>query len=146
MEENYKDGIKVKMDNLKLIIDRCRNNEISVDFLKQHIKELSNNQPNDRGIYSRCIHEMDHCSYLEGKKYLNLLIRIYKDFYLYITGEKYDAIRYNNEFRKKHYRQLNIDLPIELMNDFELILKEKNISKKQFIYKVVDNFVKENKK
>ena len=120
--------------------------EIDIDFVKGHINELCSVQANDKGIYSRCIYDMNCHSYLDGNKYLNLLIRIYKYYYPYITGEKYDAIRYNNEFRKKHYKQLNVDVPIELMNEFQETLKKKNISKKQFIYKVINDFVESENK
>lgn len=56
--------------------------------------------------------------------------------------EKFDKIKYNDEYNKTHYAHFSVRLPKELNKDLEKKLKKKNLSKAQFLKKAIDDFLK----
>ena len=60
-------------------------------------------------------------------------------------NEKNTRTKYLNQYRKERFKQLNDDVPFKLMKDFEKKLKEQNITKRQFIYKCIIDFLDDKK-
>ena len=59
--------------------------------------------------------------------------------------EKFNKVAYDNEYRKKHKAQFNVDLNIEEKEELELLLKEHGLTKVQFLRNAI-NDLKQQKK
>ena len=58
--------------------------------------------------------------------------------------EKVTRTKYLNQYRKDRFKQLNVDIPLQMMEDFETILKAKKTNKRQFIQKSIIDYINEN--
>ncbi len=47
--------------------------------------------------------------------------------------EKFDQKKYISDYKKKHIKQFKVDLNIDVYNELCELLKDKNLSKAQFI-------------
>ena len=57
--------------------------------------------------------------------------------------EKFDQSKYNNEYNKNHYVQLNMRIPAELKEKIDKYCADMNISKTEFLrraIKVLDDY------
>ena len=97
------------------------------------------------GTYTRCINDLKLLSQtdIRGEKYINQAKEICKYYLEYATGKKYSATKVANDYRKQHYKQLNVDIPKEIMEDFELCLKERGEIKKQVILQFIKDYISE---
>lgn len=59
---------------------------------------------------------------------------------------KFNATKYKNEFKKQNYKQLNVAIPILLMEEFEKKLKKDHIRKAEFVYNKITEYLEEDVK
>lgn len=52
--------------------------------------------------------------------------------------KKFDKVKYDIAFHKQYYSQFRVDLKKEEMEELDLLLKEKNITKAQFLRNAIE--------
>lgn len=50
-----------------------------------------------------------------------------------MNNKNFDKVQYDNNYRKKHKKQFNVDLNNDEMVELEELLKKHNLSKVQFL-------------
>ncbi|MBR2248686.1 MAG: hypothetical protein IKE89_03470 [Bacilli bacterium] len=55
--------------------------------------------------------------------------------------KEFNQIKYIQDYNKEHYKQVKIDLPIELFEKFNKKLKEEKKTKRQFIIDCINNYL-----
>lgn len=58
--------------------------------------------------------------------------------------KEFNQTNYINQYRKEHYKQLNVDVPIDMMEEFEQNLKKNKTSKKSFIISTIIEYNRKN--
>lgn len=56
----------------------------------------------------------------------------------------FNATKYKNEFKKQYYKQLNVAIPIPLMEEFEEKLKKEKKRKAEFIIGKINEYLGKN--
>lgn len=59
---------------------------------------------------------------------------------------EFNQVNYINQYRKEHYKQLNVDVPKHIMKEFEENLKKNGLNKKNFIINTIIEYNRENYK
>lgn len=145
MEEVNRNEHMIK--NILSAIDGMENEE----KIRNYIKNIEPSTYSQMGIYTRCINDLKLISDsdLKGDKYLCRIKQTCQNYLEYAIGIKYNATQYSNSYRKEHYKQLNVDIPKDIMDQFEKCLKENQQIKKNvildFITEYIDNNTKEKK-
>lgn len=55
-----------------------------------------------------------------------------------IMEKKFDKTKYVDSYRKKHKAQFNVDLNIEEKEELEILLKNNNLTKAQFLRNAIN--------
>ena len=63
----------------------------------------------------------------------------------YIRNHRAEWNRYQNDYRKANYKQLNVVLPPEVINPFREKLKRDGIGLTEFIRNAIESYMKEGK-
>lgn len=119
------------------------------DKIKQYINEMNLEEYPKEGAYAQCIDYLKrNINDFNHQDKTNLVIAIeICDYYLkFAKGEIYNPIKYKTDFRKEKYKQLNLDMPKEIMEKFDYYLKQNNHTKKSVIQKAIQDYITENEK
>ena len=140
-EKSEKTLINFQLENLIEMLTKADEDEKNIESFKWFVEMVYNDYKMQKGLYRKCINELLNIRNLNSTAYLESAKDICSYFYDCSCGKIYDETIYTNEYRKKHYKQLNVDIPISLMEDFEHCLKCADITKKQFIIQSINNFI-----
>lgn len=148
MEEeiNKKKLINSQLENLISMLNEADKKEDNIESFKWFISIVSEDYKEQKGLYKKCISELLNIQDLNNIDYLESAKDICNYFYNCSNGKIYDETTYVNKYRKEHYKQLNVDIPISLMEDLEHCLKYTGQTKKQFIIKAINEFLNNCKK
>lgn len=61
-------------------------------------------------------------------------------------NKKNTRTKYLNDYRKKRFKQISVDIPIKTAEEFNETLKKEKISKRQFFLKAILDFIDSHKK
>lgn len=116
------------------------------DGMRTFISEFSYKDYEKNALYVKCVLELKNIDNLQGLEYRKAAMDIC-DYYLDLaSGNRFNKVKYDNELRKEKYRQLNLDMPKDLMDDFDYYLKQNNHTKKSVIQKAIEDYINSNKK
>lgn len=101
-----------------------------------------------KGLYAQCVSDLKllistslddvvACKKIEG------ICNYYLECAL---GQRYNPLKKHTESRKEKYRQLNLDIPKKIMDDFDECLKKNEQTKKSVILQAIQNYIDENRK
>lgn len=116
------------------------------DEMKKYIYELEFSDAEKNSLYAKCIYQLKRAGNLSGKEYEDTIKEICYWYLAYETEESRNPIKRHVNLRKKKYKQLNLDMPKELMEQFEQCLKANNTTKKAVIKKAIENYIEESEK
>ena len=145
-EKNEKSLANFQLENLLEMLNDANNDKNKIKSFKWFIETLYSDYKEQKGFYKKCINELLNIKDLNDVDYLESAKDICSYFYDCSNGKIYNETFYTNQYRKKHYKQLNVDIPISLMEDFEHCLKYTGQSKKQFVIKAINEFLNNCKK
>ncbi len=141
MEETEKKRlIEFQLENLLDTLE-SESKKNNIQQFKWFIDTISLDYQKEPGLYRKCIEDLLSINYLKDDKYKEEARQICEYYYNRARGIIYDETSYINDYRKKHYKQLNVDIPKELMKEFELALKFTNQTKKKFIINCINDFL-----
>lgn len=113
----------------------------NIDEIKEYLATASFNDVEKKALYVKFIEELKKIIEKENEDNFNLIALKLCDRYLNIaTGKTFNQTKYTNDYRKERYKQLNVDVPIDVMKEFEDNLKEHNINKKTYILNCIINY------
>ncbi len=113
--------------------------------MKDYIKEFSYKEAEKNALYVKCVEELKKIEYLQGLEYRKTAMDICNYYLELSNGKRFNQVTYNNEYRKKHYKQLNIDIPIEKMEEFEKKLSQNHQTKKEIVLEWIDEYINNEK-
>lgn len=130
------------LTNLISAINEIDNEDRLREFLKN--MELSNYP--STGQYAQCIYDIKQCAnaVFPDKSFKIAIIDICSYYLDY--AKKHDPIKKHTDSRKEKYRQLNLDMPKDLMDKFDNCLKENKQTKKEVITKAINDYISKKKK
>ena len=140
-EISEKKLINFQLENLLQMLEESNENNKTIEKFKWFVETVYNEYQTQKGLYKKCINELFNIKDLNNVAYLESAKDICSYFYDCSCGKIYNETIYTNEYRKKHYKQLNVDIPISLMEDFEHCLKHADITKKQFVIQSINEFI-----
>lgn len=116
------------------------------DAMRTFIKEFSYKEAEKNALYVKCVLELQKIENLKGLEYRKSAMDIC-DFYLDLaTGKRFNQVKYQTDFRKEKYKQLNLDIEKEKMEKFDYYLRKNKQTKKSVIEKAIDTYIEENEK
>lgn len=131
--------------NILALVEHMLEQNLEED-VKKYINELEFNDAEKNSLYAKCIYQLKSVERLSGKEYAEALKEICHWYLEYETEESRNPIKRHVNLRKKKYKQLNLDMPKELMEQFETCLKANKTTKKAVIKKAIENYIAENEK
>lgn len=125
--------------NMILVIEKMNDEQ----KIRSFINQIEPSTYSQTGMYKRCIEDLKRISVsgLKGQRYVYEIKQTCQLYLDYATGELYNKTKYDNDYRKRHYKQLNVDVPIETMKEFEKKLKEEKKIKKEIILKWIEDYI-----
>lgn len=126
--------------NIISVIEKMEDEQKIRDFINQ----MESSTYSKMGIYKECIDNLKALSLssLKGQKYVCEIKKICQYYLEYAVGKRFNKTKYDNDYRKEHYKQLNVDVPKDKMETFENILKENKTTKKKVILDFIDDYIK----
>lgn len=131
----------IKLRAFSDFIEEIRLRKKTIDSLKEYVEIEEKKYKFSKSLYARCIKEIYKFLHLENDQFIRSCMYCVNEYLSYATGKVYNSTVYNNDYRKKHYKQLNIDIPIEIMEEFEEKLKKEKKSKKEVILNLIENYI-----
>ena len=115
--------------------------EGKITNVRNYIAHMSFSESEKNALYAKCIMELSNIK--DSTKYIEIARNICVHYLDLASGKKFYQTNYNNAYRKEHYKQLNVDIPKEIMEEFEKNLANNRKNKKEFI---LESILKYNKK
>lgn len=131
----------IKLKTLHELIEQVRKEEKTEEYLKEYIYIEEKKYKLSKSLYALCIKEIYKYKDSKNINFLQSCMFNCNEFLSYATGVKYNSTVYNNDYRKKHYKQLNVDIPKDKMEKFEKKIKENNTTKKDLVIKWIDEYI-----
>ncbi len=127
--------------NMILLIDKMDDSDI-----KKYIYQTEFGDIEANSLYVKCIYELKNIDNLEGIEYKKAAKDICKHYLLYAKGDMFYNTKYHTDFRKEKYKQLNLDIPKDIMEKFDYYLKKNKDTKKSVILKAINKYIEDNEK
>ncbi|MDD6223638.1 MAG: hypothetical protein PUB18_01390 [bacterium] len=126
--------------NMLLLIEQMTEQNLEEE-IKKYVDELEFGDVEQNSLYVKCIFALKQISHLTGEKYKEKAQRICQD---YLSYEIDNPIKYQSNFRKEKYKQLNLDIPKDVMERFDQCLERTGHTKKSVILKAIEDYIHEN--
>ncbi len=134
------------INNLVFNLNQIIHTDGSLDDFKKFIADITFSKNEKNSLYAKCVDELKKISDLENIMYLKKARETCNYFLEIATGKRNNPIKKHTENRKKKYKQLNLDMPRDLMIRFEKCLDKNDHKKKPVIKKAIEDYLKENEK
>ncbi len=144
MEDKNRNGYFIK--NLVFNLNQIKHSDDSLSDFKTFIIDITFSENEKYSLYAKCVEELKKINDLENIMYIKKAKEICTYFLEIATGIRNNPIKNHTENRKKKYKQLNLDMPIDLMERFEKCLDKNNHQKKPIIKRAIEEYLKENEK
>lgn len=135
----------IKLKILKELTEQVRKKTKTIGSLKEYIYIEEKKYNQSKSLYAQCVKEIYKDYLSDDSRFLQSCMLNLNRYLSYATGEIYNSTIYNNDYRKKHYKQLNVDIPIDKMEKFEKKLTENNKTKKEVILEWIDKYIEKEK-
>lgn len=131
--------------NILEVINQMTQEQLGA-FLKDYIEDIDLKESEKNSLYGKCVNELKKIEKNSIKEYCEAAESIC-NYYLELSiGKRYYKNKYDNEFRKEKYKQLNMDIPKEIMEEFEYYIEKNKDTKKAIIVEAINNYIDKNKK
>lgn len=159
--ENY----EAEFYQLELVYNKiCNANKsiLSIEELRKMIETLSKNTPWNMKSYSECLYRLndsfskldqdvrsskDMESILElNQNFLNQAKHICQQYIEPLKIQRYNSTKYTTQYRKEHYKQLNVDLLPEDKDAFVEAVEYNGKKIKQVLREFILNYISETNK
>lgn len=145
-EAKEKSLAKFQLEGLIDMLNNAKKDIENIKSFRWFVETVYEDYKEQKGLYKKCLNELLNIKNLNDEDYIRAALDICNYYYDCSIGKIYNSTVYNNDYRKKHYKQLNVDIPISLMEDFENCLKMTKQTKKEFIMKSINDFINNLKK
>ncbi len=119
--------------------------EGQVSTVRQYVTSTEFSETERKALYARCINDLKKITDLSDEEFKNKSIKLCDDYLDLAKGYTFSKSQYNNEYRKRVYKQLNVDVPMETMQEFERVLIKNKTNKKTVIMEAIKKYIDENK-
>lgn len=140
MEEEVNKNVHL-LTNLINAINNLENEE----KLREFLRNIELSKYPSTGSYAQCLKNINQLANVvfPDKSFKDSITQIC--YYYLDYAKRHDPIKKHTNSRKEKYRQLNLDMPKELIDQFDKCLEKNNQTKKEVITKAIKDYINKNR-